>query len=49
MEQAHKLLKNQEPTVQKDPFPEEQNAASTLNVVGGSFSAPIDQNYVNMV
>ena len=49
MEQAQKLLKNQQPAVLKDPFPQGQNAASVLNVVRGTSSAPPDKNYINMV
>ena len=49
IDQAQKLLKNQQPAVLKDPFPQGQNAASVSNVAGGTFGAPPDQNYINMV
>ena len=49
IDQAHKLLKNQQPTVLKDPFPQGQNAAFVSNVAGGTPSAPLDKNYINMV
>ena len=48
MEQAQKLLKAQQPTVLKDPFPQGQNSASASTVVGDSQTAP-DPNYINMV
>ena len=40
MDQAQNLLKNQQPIVLKDPFPQGQNAASVSNVVGATASAP---------
>ena len=43
------MLKNQQPVVLKDPFPQGQNGASISNVVEGTSSAPLDQNYINMV
>ena len=49
MEQAQKLLKNQQPTVMKDPFTQGHNETSTLNVAEGSYSAPPNQNYINNV
>ena len=49
MEQAQKLLKVQQPTVLKDPFPQGQKSSSVSNIVGGTSSAPPDQNYINMV
>ena len=48
MDQAQKLLKTQQPTVLKDPFPQGQNSASTSNVAGGTPNAP-DPNCINMV
>ena len=48
MEQTQKLLKNQQPAILKDPFPQGQNAASVSNVAGGTANSP-DQNYINMV
>ena len=48
IDQAQKLLKNQQPTVLKDPFPQGENAASVSNVAGGTANVP-DQNYINMV
>ena len=49
MEQAQKLLKNQQSVVLKDPFPQGKNAASISIVVKSTSSAPPDQNYINMV
>ena len=49
MEQAQKMLKNQQLVVLKDPFPQGQNIASISNVAGGTSRAPPDQNYINMV
>ena len=49
MDQAQNLLKNQQPTVLNDPFPQGQNATSVSNVVGGTSGAPPDQKYINMV
>ena len=49
MEQAQKLLKNQQPVVLKDPFPQGHNVAYILNVARGTTSVPLDQNYINMV
>ena len=43
------MLKNQQPVVLKDPFPQGQNAASVSNVAKGTSSAPPYQNYINMV
>ena len=48
IDQAQKLLKNQQPTILNDPFPQGQNAASVSNVAGGTANTP-DQNYINMV
>ena len=48
MDQAQKLLKNQQPVVLKDPFPQGQNATSVSNVAGGTANAH-DQKYINMV
>ena len=48
MDQAQKLLKNQQPIVLKDPFPQGQNVASVSNIVGGTANAPA-QNYISMV
>ena len=48
IDQAQKLLKNQQPTLLKDPFPEGQNATSVSNIARGISNAP-DQNYINMV
>ena len=48
MDQAQKLLKNQQPTVLKDPFPQGQNAASVSNVAEGTSNA-LDQNNINIV
>ena len=47
MDQAQKLLKNQQPVVLKDPFPQGQNVASASNVAGGTPN-DLDQNYINM-
>ena len=49
MEQAQKLLKTQQPTVLKDPFPQEQNEAFALKDVKGIASASTNHNYINMV
>ena len=49
MDQAQKLLKNQQLVVLKDPFPQGQNTTSVSNVAGGTYSAPPDKNYINMV
>ena len=48
MDQAQKLLKNQQTTVLKDPFPQGQNAASVSNIAGGTSNSP-NQNYINIV
>ena len=48
IDQAQKLLKNQQPVVLKDPFLQGQNFAATSNVAGGTLNAP-DCNYINMV
>ena len=40
MDQAQKLLKNQQPAVLKDPFPQGQNAALVSNVAGGIANTP---------
>ena len=48
IDQAQKLIKNQQPAVLKDPFSQGQNAASVSNVVGSTSNAH-DQNYINMV
>ena len=45
---AQNLLKDQQPAVLKNPFPQGKNSASTSNVAGGTQSAP-DPNYINMV
>ena len=42
IDQSQKLLKNQQPVVLKDPFPQGQNAASVSNVAGGTSSVPPD-------
>ena len=47
MDQYQKLLKNQEPTILKDLFPQGQNAASFSNIAECIANAP-DQNYINM-
>ena len=49
MEQAQKLLKNQQLVILKDPFSQGQNAASSSNVSEVTPSTPTDQNYINMV
>ena len=48
MEQDQKLLKAQQPTLLKDPFPQGQNSASVSNAGGGTPNAP-DPHYINMV
>ena len=48
MEQAQKLLKGQQSTVLKDPFPRGQNSALATNAAGGTPNAH-DPNYINMV
>ena len=48
MDQAQRLLKNKQPAVLKDPFPQGQNVALVSNIAGGTANAP-DQNYINMV
>ena len=48
MEQAQKLLKDQQSAVLKDPFSQGQNSASASNVAGGTPNTP-DPNYINMV
>ena len=48
IDQAQKLLKNQQPVVLKDPFPQGKNVASVSNVARSTANAP-DQNYINMV
>ena len=48
MEQAHKLLKAQQPTILKDPFPQGQDFASASNAAGGTPN-DADPNYINMV
>ena len=50
MKQAHKLLKEQQPVILKDPFPQEQNATSSdpKNVGGTQNALAIDQSYINM-
>ena len=47
MDQAQNLLKNQQPTILKDPFPQGQNATLVSNVAGGTTNSP-EQNYINM-
>ena len=47
IDQAQKLLKNQQSVILKDPFPQGQNAASVSYVDGGTANA-LDQNYINM-
>ena len=49
IDQAHKLLKNQQPTILKDPFPQGQNATCVFNLAGGTLGVSPDQNYINMV
>ena len=48
MDQAQKLLKAQQPTVLKDPFPQGENYALASNVAGGTQSS-LDPNYINIV
>ena len=48
MDQAQKLLKNQQLIVLKDPFPQGQNPSLVSNVAGGNANAP-GKNYINMV
>ena len=48
MDQAYKILKNQQPTVLKDPFPQGWNAALASNIAGGTANS-LDPNYINMV
>ena len=48
MDQAQKLLKNQQSVVLKVPFPQGQNATSVSNIEGGTSNA-FEQNYINMV
>ena len=49
MDQSNKLLKNQQPTVLKDPFPQGHNIDSVSNVASGTSNAPLDKKYINMV
>ena len=48
MEQAQNLLKGQQSTVLKDPFPQGRNSASASNATGSTPNA-LDPNYTNMV
>ena len=49
MDHAQKLLKQQQPVVLKDPFPQGKNVASALKYVEDTPSSPIDHNYIKMV
>ena len=49
IDQAQESLKNQQPVVLKDPFPQGQNVASVSNVAGETANSPPDHNYINMV
>ena len=48
MDQDQKLLKTQQPSVLKDPFPQGHNSTSASNVARGTPNAP-ELNYINMV
>ena len=48
MEQAQKLLKDQQPAVLKDPFPQGQNYALASNAARGTPNGP-KPNFINMV
>ena len=50
IDQAQKLLKQQQPDVLEDPFAQGKNATSSSKYIGGTSSSPsTNQYYINMV